>query len=239
MKKEREIQSRIVMDPDGAVRHVPTQVTVIDGKYYAKINSLTNSTYSVVWHPLEFKDAAGHWAEEAINDMGSRMVISGVGNGIFQPDRDITRAEFTAIVVTALGLKPGMGTVSFNDVQDYDWYSGYIKTAFEYNLISGYNAEKFGPKDSITREQAMAIIARAMKITPLKVELDGGEVQKLLGAYLDRERTAVYAKDGIAACIKAGVVQGRNGNILDPKKNITRAEVAVIVRNMLQKAGLI
>ncbi|WP_051571913.1 fibronectin type III domain-containing protein [Ruminiclostridium cellobioparum] len=234
-----KITTGIVMDPDGAVRHVPTQVTVIDGKYYAKINSLTNSTYSVVWHPLEFKDAAGHWAEEAINDMGSRMVISGVGNGIFQPDRDITRAEFTAIVVTALGLKPGMGTVSFNDVQDYDWYSGYIKTAFEYNLISGYNAEKFGPKDSITREQAMAIIARAMKITPLKVELDGGEVQKLLGAYLDGERTAVYAKDGIAACIKAGVVQGRNGNILDPKKNITRAEVAVIVRNMLQKAGLI
>ena len=234
-----KITTGIVMDPDGAVRHVPTQVTVVDSNYYAKINSLTNSTYSVVWHPLEFKDAAGHWAKEAINDMGSRMVINGVGNGIFQPDRDITRAEFTAIVVTALGLKPGMGTVNFADVKDSDWYSGYIRTAFEYKLVSGYDAAKFGPKDSITREQAMAIIARAMKVTPLKVELAEGESQKLLGAYLDGEKTAGYAKDSIAACIKAGVVQGRNGNILDPKKNITRAEVAVIVRNMLKKANLI
>lgn len=234
-----KITTGIVMDSDGAVRHVPTQVTVIGGKYFAKLNSLTNSTYSVVWHPLEFKDAAGHWAKEAINDMGSRMVISGVGNGIFQPDRAITRAEFTAIVVTALGLKPGIGTASFTDVKDSDWYSGYIKTAFEYNIVSGYDAEKFGPKDSITREQAMSIIARAMKITPLKVELAEGETQKLLGAFLDREKTAGYAKDSIAACVKAGVVQGRNGKVLDPKKNITRAEVAVIVRNMLQKANLI
>ncbi len=234
-----KITTGIVMDSDGAVRHVPTQVSVIGGKYFAKLNSLTNSTYSVVWHPLEFKDAAGHWAKEAINDMGSRMVISGVGNGIFQPDRAITRAEFTAIVVTALGLKPGIGTASFTDVKDSDWYSGYIKTAFEYNIVSGYDAEKFGPKDSITREQAMSIIARAMKITPLKVELAEGETQKLLGAFLDREKTAGYAKDSIAACVKAGVVQGRNGKVLDAKKNITRAEVAVIVRNMLQKANLI
>ncbi len=234
-----KITTGIVMDSDGAVRHVPTQVTVIGGKYFAKLNSLTNSTYSVVWHPLEFKDAAGHWAKEAINDMGSRMVISGVGNGNFQPDRAITRAEFTAIVVTALGLKPGIGTASFTDVKDSDWYSGYIRTAFEYNIVSGYDAENFGPKDSITREQAMSIIARAMKITPLKVELAEGETQKLLGVFLDREKTAGYAKDSIAACVKAGVVQGRNGKVLDPKKNITRAEVAVIVRNMLQKANLI
>ncbi len=234
-----KITTGIVVDPDGTVRHVPTQVTVIDGKYYAKINSLTNSTYSVVWHPLEFKDAAGHWAKKAINDMGSRMVISGVGNGIFRPDRSITRGEFTAIVVTALGLKPGKGTAGFNDVQDSDWYSGYIKTAFEYNLVSGYNAENFRPKDSITREQAMSIIARAMKITPLKVELTEGEMKELLVTYLDGEKIAGYAKDGIAACVKTGIVQGRKGNILDPKKNITRAEVAVIVRNMLQKANLI
>lgn len=237
-----KITTGIALDPDGAVRHVPTQVTVIDGKYFAKINSLTNSTYSVVWHPLEFEDAAGHWAKEAINDMGSRMVISGVGDGIFQPDRDITRGEFTAIVVRALGLKPGLGTASFIDVQDSDWYSGYIKTAFEYNIVSGYNAENFGPKDSIIREQAMIIIARAIKLTPLKVEIAEGELQKLLGAYLDGEKAADYAKDSIASCVKAGVVQGRKGkqgNILDLKKKITRAEVAVIVRKMLQKANLI
>ncbi len=233
------ITTGIAMELDGTVRHIPTQVTIINGRYYAKINSLTNSTYSVVWHPVEFQDAAGHWAKEAINDIGSRMVISGVGGNTFEPDRDITRAEFAAIVVRALGLKPGVGTNSFTDVQDSDWYSGYIKTAFEYKIISGYDAENFGPEDSITREQAMAMIARAMKITPLKVELAEGEMQKLLGAFSDREKTEAYAKDSIAFCIKTGVVQGKNGNMLAPKENITRAEVAVIARRLLQKANLI
>ena len=49
--------------------HVATKVTVINGKYYAVINSLTNSTYSVVWNPIEFSDVSNHWAKTAINDM--------------------------------------------------------------------------------------------------------------------------------------------------------------------------
>jgi len=81
---------------------------VIDGRYYARINSLTDSTYSVIWNPIDFNDSAVHWAKEAINDMGSRLVISGTGNDMFEPDRDITRAEFAAIIVRALGIKPGM-----------------------------------------------------------------------------------------------------------------------------------
>ncbi len=85
----------------------------------------------------------------------------------------------------------------------------------------------------------MTMIARAMKITPLKVELSEGEIQKLLGAFKDGEKTAAYAKESIAACIKTGVVMGKNGSMLAPKENITRAEVAVIVRKLLQKADLI
>ena len=62
---------------------MPTKVIKADGKYYAKLNSLTNSTYSVVYNPKTFKDTTSHWAKEAINDMGSRMVISGVGERQF------------------------------------------------------------------------------------------------------------------------------------------------------------
>lgn len=47
-----KITTGIVFNPDGTFYHVPTAITVINGKYYAKINSLTNSTYSVIWHPL-------------------------------------------------------------------------------------------------------------------------------------------------------------------------------------------
>ncbi|WP_189032613.1 S-layer homology domain-containing protein [Paenibacillus albidus] len=73
---------------------MPTKIVVIDGKPYAQINSLTNSVYSVIYSPITFADVNTHWAKEAVNDMGSRLVIDGSGEGSFEPGRDITRAEF-------------------------------------------------------------------------------------------------------------------------------------------------
>lgn len=234
-----KITTGIITEPDGASRHVPTEVTTINGKYYAKINSLTNSTYSVVWHPLEFKDVADHWAKTEVNDMGSRMVVYGVGNDLYEPDRDITRAEFATIVVRALGLKPGDGSNPFNDVDSGEWYCDYIKTATSYKIIEGYGNGKFGPMDKITREQAMTMIARAMNITGLKADLASGDVEKLLAGFTDGNNAADYAKTNIAACVKTGIVAGRGNNLVAPKDNITRAEVAAIVRRLLQKSKLI
>ena len=72
-----KITTGVVVKPDGTTYHVPTEVVQIDGVYYAKINSLTNSTYTVVWHPIKFPDVTNHWAKDSINDMGSRMVVCG------------------------------------------------------------------------------------------------------------------------------------------------------------------
>jgi hypothetical protein len=160
-----KITTGVVVDPDGIVRHVPTKVVPLDVKYYAVINSLTNSTYSVVWQPLEFSDVANHWAKDAIIDMGSRMVIDGTGNGMFSPGRDITRAEFAAIIVHGLGLKLENGASDFFDVKVADWYNSVINTAYSYQLISGFEDGTFRLNDKITREQAMVIIGKAMTIT--------------------------------------------------------------------------
>ena len=85
----------------------------------------------------------------------------------------------------------------------------------------------------------MTIIARAMNITKLKVEFKDGEVEKILKSFGDADKSADDAKNSIAACVKTGIVCGRNGNLLAPMDNITRAEVAVIVRKLLQKSNLI
>ncbi|MDP4153236.1 MAG: S-layer homology domain-containing protein, partial [Bacillota bacterium] len=234
-----KITTGVVVKPDGITYHVPTQVVVINGVYYAKINSLTNSTYAVVWHPMEFSDVSNHWAKDAVNDMGSRMVIDGVGNNNFDPDRYMTRAEFAAIVVRALGLAPGMGKCGFNDVGETAWYRGYIETAYAYEIINGYSATEFGPNDQITREQAMAMIARAMKITGLNADITDSEINNLLGTYSDGIAVSDYAKKDIAVCIKTGIVSGESSNDIVPRNNVTRAEVAVMVRRLLQKSKLI
>lgn len=230
------ITTGIVLNADGTFSHVPTAITTIDGKYYAKINSLTNSTYSVIYSPKVFKDVENHSSKEAVNDMGSRLVISGVGEDRFEPDRDITRAEFAVIAVRALGLmRPDMGKAAFSDVNKADWYYDAVSIAYEYGLISGYGSGKFGPDDAITREQAMTIIARAMNITGLKTDLTNGEDEILLAGFKDTDKSAEYVRDSI----KDGIISVRDGKLLVPKDNITRAEAAVIIRRLLQISDLI
>ncbi len=234
-----KITTGIVVSPEGTVRHVPTRVSIINGKYYAVINSLTNSTYTVIWHPVAFSDVSASWAKASVNNMGSRMVVSGVGGNTYAPDRDITRAEFAAIIVKALGLAPGAGANSFSDISATDWYCGYVKTASAYGIISGYNATTFGPRDKITREQAMTMIARAMKITGLLPVVPEGGNDILMARFSDAHSAANYAAAGVAACINAGIVRGRSQNMLAPRAYMTRAEVAVVVEKLLQKSGLI
>jgi hypothetical protein len=172
--------------------------------------------------------------------MGSRLVISGVGENRFEPNRDITRAEFAAIAVRALGLmRTGVGKDSFSDVSKEEWYYDAVSIAYEYGIISGYDNGKFEPDNKITREQALTIIARAMKLTGLNADMSDTEISATLVGYTDSTDIAKYAKSSIATCIKTGIISGRGEEKLAPKDDITRAEVATIVQKMLKKAELI
>ncbi|HCU07746.1 MAG TPA: hypothetical protein DF480_02035, partial [Clostridiales bacterium] len=234
-----KITTGIVLNDDCTFRHVPTQIIQINGKYYAKINSLTNSVYSVIYNPVTFSDMASHWAKEAVNDMGSRMVVTGAGKGAYEPDRNMTRAEFATIMVRALGLSADDTASSFGDVRTGDWFRGYVNTAGAYGIITGYNSTQFGPQDTITREQAMTMIARAMKLTGLSADLNDTEKAGLLAAFSDSSRLSAYAKDSAATCLKTGIVTGKTASSISPGTPITRAEVAVMVRRLLQESGLI
>ncbi|SCW80545.1 DNA-binding beta-propeller fold protein YncE [Paenibacillus tianmuensis] len=233
-----KITTGVAIETDGTLRHVPTKVVLSNGKYYAKINSLTNSVYSVIWHPLAFKDVERHWAQQAVNDMGSRLVVSGVSQGQFNPDQDITRAEFAAILIRGLGLKAKEGAQPFSDVDRKDWFCGAVGTAYAYNLISGFEDGAFRPNEKITREQAMTIMAIAMTITGLSAK-SSPTAEPLLNSFADAGTVSDWAKSGISDALQSGLLSGRSGTELAPKAFITRAEVAVIVQRLLQKSDLI
>lgn len=236
-----QVTTGIVFNQDGSFSHVPTKVVKEGETYYAKINSLTNSTYSVIWNQVTFKDVSGHWAEEAINDMGSRLVVTGTGGGNYTPNRDVTRAEFVTMLVKGLGLmKPGTGQDVFEDVTKDAWYYDAVSIAASYDLISGVSSERFNPADNITREQAMTIISKAMALTGLKDEkFDVEIIESLLSSFSDAGEASSWSREQIAACIKMGIVGGRSADELAPKAHVTRAEVAVMIQKLLQKSNLI
>ena len=213
-----KITTGIVLNSDGTFSHVPTRIIVIDGKYYAKINSLTNSTYTIIYSPTTFKDVEAHRAKNDVNDMGSRLIINGVGDESFEPDRDITRAEFAAIVVKGLGLmRPEAGKDAFKDVNKGDWYYDAVSIAYEYQLIDGYSDGSFRPESKITRQEAMTIISRAMVIA--KLDITVSDAQEQLAEFTDRSDIGSWARNAVAACVKNEIVTGSNGKVF-AKDNI-------------------
>lgn len=234
-----KITTAIVVEADGTVRHVPTKVMVTNGVYYAKINSLTNSTYSVVFHPITFTDLTNHWAQDIVNDLGSRMVINGVNDVMFNPNQDMTRAEFAATLVRALGLKLENGVTSFKDVQSSEWYNDELLTASSYNLIQGFEDHSFRPLDKVTREQALTMIAKAITVTNLSQQLGNQSSGVTLATFTDADQVSSWASASISDSLAAGIVLGRSRNILAPKANVTRAEVAAMIYRFLYNSDLI
>ncbi|MFD2330629.1 S-layer homology domain-containing protein [Cohnella sp. GCM10020058] len=237
---EKDFTTAVVLEADGSLRQVPTKVSVREGQYFGQMSSMTNSLYAIVRGERKFPDTAGHWAAEAIGDLASRLIVSGGGDGTFKPGGPMTRAEFASILVKALGLTASADDrAAFADVSRQAWYYDAVRTAVGYGLIGGYGDGRFGPGDKITREQAMVILAKAMKLAGADAAPGAGEAAGLLGRFKDASQASAWAKEGIAATVSSGVIAGQTADKLAPKANMTRAELATAVRRMLQKANLI
>ena len=102
----------VMVEQDGTVRHVPTRIVQADGTYYAVLHSLTNSLYTVVRHPVAFRDMEGHWAEAVVNELGSRMIASGVGDVRFTRMRESPAPSSRPCSCADWASGPVRGTVS-------------------------------------------------------------------------------------------------------------------------------
>jgi hypothetical protein len=234
-----KITTGIIMYPDGTTCHVPTHVIKVDGKYYAKINSLSNSTYTVVWNPKEYTDIENHWSKDTCNEMGARMIVEEESETIFNPDQEITRLFFVETVVKALGLGDKGVNANFDDMDETDDGFGFVATSVEYELIKGYPDNTFRPNANITREEVATLMLGAMKLVGMKVDYTEEELQNELDKFVDKEDIYNYAKKPIAICAKNGLIVGNDKSQFLPKDNITKAELAIMIKKMLEKSGLI
>lgn len=235
------ITTGVIVYPDGSVYHVPTVVTQIQNRYYALINDLRGSgTYSVIWNPQDFADVKGHWGQEDINNIAARLDLKGNGDNTFSPSRAITRSEFAEIVVLGLGLM-GMEAADgrFPDVPDSAWYRRSVAIANEFGIVKGYDNGTFAGHQEITREQGIAMIARAYRLIRSESRLDEAQINALLAKYEDRSAVAAWAREDMALMIQAGIVQGQDQQRLNPQTKITRAEVAALIARLLKTTDLI
>ncbi|UQZ34318.1 hypothetical protein C2I18_12800 [Paenibacillus sp. PK3_47] len=188
--------------------------------------------------PKVFSDVrTGQWFKQYVDRASSLGILEGVDGTRFEPTREITRAEFSAVLVRALGLEAASGqSAGFRDVAGSRWYADVIATANQFGLIAGYEDNTFRPNQPITREEAMVIISRAMNLISLQATSATGA--DILNGFKDSGLVSNWAQSAVEQNVAAGLIQGNNGSI-NPKDQITRAEVAAIVIRFLEKADRI
>jgi hypothetical protein len=184
-----------------------------------------------------FDDIAGLETQEAIKSLASRGIINGVSDTAYEPDRNMTRAEFATIVVRALGLAPAAKR-TFTDVAETSWYAAYVGTAYTYGIVSGTSETTFAPEATITREEATTMVARAAKLCGMDTEMTDTETRDMLAQFADYTTSADWAREALAFCYKQGILPQDDLNI-EPKAAITRSEIAAMLYRMLIKAELI
>jgi hypothetical protein len=213
---------------------VPSRIIEVDGIYYVEINSLTNSTYSVIWNPKEVASVENHWSKVSVNDMASRLIVKSPET--FKPDASITRGDFAEYITKALGIYRTNVAIEglFSDVSINHELADAITIAVEYDIVSGYPDGTFRPEATITREEAMSMYSRAMLI----VKLESTDLNRIM-QFDDVSDVAQWAIKDVTSVLGANVFNGRSPNLLEPKSNLTYAEAATAIRNLLIESGLI
>ncbi|GMK37503.1 hypothetical protein PCCS19_05570 [Paenibacillus sp. CCS19] len=221
----------------GAFQYVPATFASSGGKTTMTIMSMGNSIYGVAVHPVTFEDVSAHWAKDWIEPLASKLIVKGVSASSFAPNRSITRAEFAALLVRALGLREQSGGASFSDIAANAWYAQDVRTASQFGLVQGMTDGKFHPGDSITREQMAVMLAKAIAI--VKGEQSSEVTEAAPSSFTDASKIHSWAADAVALTVQQGIMQGNPSGEFAPQNLATRAEAAVVIGRLLQSAGLI
>jgi parallel beta-helix repeat protein len=177
-----------------------------------------------------FPDLGGHWSVEFVAAMVNKGLMSGLPGGNFAPDAPMNRAAFAAVIAKAFQLPATNPIPNFTDIPGNFWAANAIKTAAAMGFISGFPDGSFRPGQNLTKIQAIVAIVNGLKLT-------GGNAN-VLSFYSDRSQIPSYATNSMAiATQKLLVVNYPQTEILEPLREITRAEVAAIIYQALVNSG--
>ncbi|TVX93463.1 Ig-like domain-containing protein [Paenibacillus agilis] len=214
---------------------VPAKKVQIDGVWHASIHSYSNSVYAVVENAVSFADMHKHWANSFVQIAASKGLIDGIGNGQYAPEKAVTRAEFAAMVVRALGRGATMEdrTGPYNDVRSDAWYFNAVALAKEYGLLGFAEGKSFKPNQPITREEMASMLSAVISLEKLPmtteyVNLDGfKDIGSVDAAFLEDVRMMV----------KLNIMSGKDKHTFSPKSETTRAQAAVVLVKTLRALG--
>ncbi len=174
---------------------------------------------------IALTDIETHWGKDYINNLYNKDVISGYGDGRFGPDDKITRAQIVKIALLAFGHPTSAVTAHFTDLLEADWFYGYVLSAADLDIVSGYDDGTFRPNSEVTRAEALKIILVAGGIT---------EFASVVPNFEDVDTVADWYSKYTAYAKLSGLISGYTDGTFRGNQSITRAEVCKIVVELME-----
>ena len=180
----------------------------------------TDSNYKPDFQDLDSVE----WARTAINGLAMRGMINGRDQYTFDPNANITRAEYCQILMGAINALNAKGESTFADVPSTAWYYNAVSVASQLGIVSGYGDGNFGPNDLITRQDMALMTYKTAQIMNKSLEPVNAEI-----TFEDSHEIADYAFEAVMTLQKAGIINGMTDTTFEPLSNATRAQSAKVI----------
>lgn len=169
------------------------------------------------------------WAQDAVDTLLGANVVAGVAPGLFEPESDVTRAQFATLLVKADGLAPvASGQTPFADVPTTAWYAPYVAAAYNAGLLAGTSPTTFDPNGDITRAQMAVMLGKL---------LGSSAPTGTLSSFSDASAIPTWAQTGVQRAVGTGLMTGFPGGTFQPAGLTTRAQAAVVLAGYLKYIG--
>ena len=219
---------------------------LVDGKSIGAVNEYTfknvreKHTLEVKVKAIEtkieeeeiFKDVKkDDWFYKAVDYVYKKELMNGTGKNEFSPNISTTRGMIVTILYRLEG-SPEVENSTFTDVANTEYYAKAVAWGEANGIVKGYGEGIFGPNDIITREQLAAIMYRYSNYK--KYDVSAGEDTNIL-SYNDISELSEYAVSSMQWACGESLVSGIGNNLLAPRGNATRAQVAMILMRYCEK----
>ena len=179
-----------------------------------------------------FKDVSSQdWFYDAVEYVAENDLMSGTSSTRFSPKKTMTRAQFVMVLYRLTGDNvQDAASAGFSDVKSTDYYYNAVNWASKNGITSGVGNNKFDPNGSVSREQMATFLARYIE----KFHQGKFTASSNPSAYTDDAKISNWAKSAIYDLTAYGLINGANGNKVQPKNVLSRAEGAAVLMRVHQ-----
>lgn len=167
------------------------------------------------------------WANEAISALADQNIILGVGEGAYAPEENVTREQLAALTVRALDISGEMPDIAtFEDVAKEKWSFEAVETAKEFFESADGT---FAPEQAANRLTVASVLMKA-----LAKQMPELQYEEAKSEFSDIAALSAEEQELISKAVATGVVTGYPDGTFGPEKDVTRAEVAVMIYRVLK-----